>query len=136
MSANFSVGDIVRCNYDGAGDGVIYRVVELGGSNLVRIKPIFACFPDMCVKRRKVRDMGAGWCTKLDVGDLQAVHRELEALIGGEMNRDYNINPMAHEARVMGETRKTVDDGDTFRCEGDGQQPLRVPRRYQREGWK
>lgn len=112
-SAGFKPGDLVTCNYEGVGDGVVYRVVEVTGQYTIKVKPIFSCFPGMDVKKRKTRDIGAGWCTKLSLDDLRNTKHELEALIGGEMNRDPRINPMAESARKMKEIRKTVDDEDS-----------------------
>lgn len=71
LKHEWKVGDLCRCEYNGAGAGIIYRVLEVSGSkhgSQLRIKPVIGIVADH--KGKQTRGLNAGWCVPILPKDL------------------------------------------------------------------
>ena len=109
-------GDLIRCNKrNGWGQGALYFVDKVDSHHNVYMTLVFGHFPS---GRRRKRVASVSDCRKVERSELIDAKHQLEAVIGGFMNRDHDISSTADSARNMSKIRKTVDDGETIRCEG------------------
>lgn len=72
LKHRWKVGDLCRCEYGNAGEGIIYRVVEILEPDTknpqLRIKPVLGVVADH--KGKKTRGLSAGWCMPISPKDL------------------------------------------------------------------
>lgn len=72
----WETGQLCKCEYGGAGAGIVYRVLEVtkGYQNAVglKIEPVLGVIADR--KGKKTRALAAGWCTPLSLEDLKNVY--------------------------------------------------------------
>jgi hypothetical protein len=91
LQHEWKVNDLCICNYGGAGEGLVYRVIAVQGSprgpQLI-IKPVLGVFADK--KGRKKRGLSAGWCTPLSPRDLYDYLDSLTVFIKQEEERRKN----------------------------------------------
>lgn len=72
LKHQWKVGDLCRCEYNGAGAGIIYRVVEVTARDpknpQLRIKPVLGIVVEH--KGKQTRGISAGWCQPVLPKDL------------------------------------------------------------------
>lgn len=84
-SHKWHVGELCTCVYGEVGEGLIYRVIEVMPSNQLKVKPVFGVIADTA--HRKVRNIGAGWCTPLSLVELATEYTRFGLFIAQEAKR-------------------------------------------------
>jgi hypothetical protein len=86
----WKVGDLCKCEYNGTGAGIVYRVVEvtkLAGCSALQLKiePVLGVIAE--AKGKKTRGLAAGWCMPLSLEDLKNTYASFGHFILTELTR-------------------------------------------------
>ncbi len=84
----WAVGDLCKAVYNNVGEGLIYRVTKVGGKHpwlILTVKPVYGIMAN--TENRKVRTLGAGYCTYVSLADLG-----MEYMNFGTFIRDYALS--------------------------------------------
>lgn len=107
------VGDLCTATYNDVGEGLIYRVLEVNGTQL-KVKPVFGVIADTA--NRKTRSLGKGWCVPLSLIDLATEYTRFGLFIANEAR----IRGMDDEPETAAATIPAGDGGvDQRRDEDD-----------------
>jgi hypothetical protein len=96
----WQVGDLCTCRYQDTAGGVIYRVIAIQGEQKIgpnkpwalsigtqlKIRPIYGIFND-AFERKRVRMIGAGWCTPYSLVELGTSYMKLGNFIREEAEK-------------------------------------------------